>query len=310
MGRGRPHLVYFFDRGFERPSLVSLHSVLARMPGPVRATFHPTEPSETLEADLAALGRAFPEAELGVRAVDLAPWRHLPRGRLPLAARSRLLLPELHEGRVLYLDGDALAQVDLTPLWETELEGACIAAAVAPGVQVNLARGAGRGRAAQRMRDKLARRSARLDGIDMARYFNSGVMVMDLDRIRALGLDARMKAIEETVNYTSRDQDFLNVIFRDHTHLIEPAWNSGWGNAHTAQAHVPADLRAHFAASRERPLILHYTGFEKPWSAPRPPFRWHLVLKPGQRRARAAAWAVFQAERAATEAVLGRSLWP
>ena len=304
---GAPHIVYFFDRGFEACTLVSLWSVLDSTPGPLRVTLHPTDPSQTLADDLAAIGARWTAATLAVQEVDLGPWRHLPRGRLPLAARSRLLLPRLHRGRVLYLDGDAIALTDLTPLWQTPLHGACIAAAVAPGVQVNLARGAAGDR---KLADKMARRSARLDGIDMHRYFNNGVMVLDLDRIRALGLDARMADIDETVHYTSRDQDFMNVVFRDHTHLIDPRWNSGWGNGHTLGRGLPAELEKRFAASRDAPAILHFTGFEKPWHAPKPPFRWEYVLKPRRRRDRARYWAAFQERAREIEALVGRALWP
>lgn len=301
-----PHIVYFFDRGFEPCTLVSLVSVLDQTPGPLRITLHPTEPHDGLARDVATIATAYPAAELDIRNVDLSPWQHLPEGRLPLAARSRLLLPRLHEGRVIYLDGDAIARKSLRPLWEVPLDGACIGACLAPGVTVNLARA----KRDAKMAEKLAKRSRRLDGIDMARYFNNGVMVLDLDRIVETGLDRRMTDIDETVDYTSRDQDFMNVVFRDHTKLIDPTWNSGWGNPRTANAYVPAATRDAFAASRDDPAILHFTGFEKPWTAARPPFVLHYVTKPRERRARARFWAEFQQARGRAEQVVGRKLWP
>ncbi|WP_163887133.1 glycosyltransferase family 8 protein [Aliiruegeria sabulilitoris] len=311
VGLGNPHFVYFFDEGFAPCSMVSIHSVLARTPGPVRLTLHPTFESKWLAPDVAALSDAFPAAQITVREVDLAPWRHLPRGRLPLAARSRLLLPSIHSGRVLYLDGDALARRDLTPLWETDLEGNCIGAALAPGVQAILERyERSRSPEARKAGEKTLARGEKLDGIDMRRYFNSGVMLLDLDAITAKGLDARMMDIEATARYTSRDQDWLNMVFRNETFVLDPTWNSGWGNPRTDRPYISPELRAHFRQSREDPAVIHYTGFEKPWSSRRPPFKIHMLTKPLERRLRARYWAEFQAERDAAEAVLGRTLWP
>ncbi|MFV0334704.1 MAG: glycosyltransferase family 8 protein [Tropicimonas sp.] len=306
-----PHFVYFFDKTFAPCTMVSVHSVLSRMPGDLRLTLHPSFDDAGLEADIAALSRAFPRARIARREVDLAPWRHLPRGRLPLAARSRLLLPSIHSGRVIYLDGDALARRDLTPLWQMDLEGKCIAAALAPGVQAILERhGKSRARDARKAGEKTLARGRRLDGIDMRRYFNSGVMVLDLDRIREAGLAGRMMDIEATARYTSRDQDWLNMVFRDETLLLDPTWNSGWGNPRTDRPYISQHLRDYYRESREDPAIIHYTGFEKPWQATRPPFRLHLLTKPLERRLRARYWTGFQQEKAATEAVLGRALWP
>ncbi|RYH10311.1 glycosyltransferase family 8 protein [Tropicimonas sp. IMCC6043] len=306
-----PHFVYFFDDDFAPCTLVSLRSVLSRLAGDARVSLHPTFESDNLRQDVASLAHAFPESDIALREVDLTPWRHLPRGRLPLAARARLLLPDIHSGRVLYLDGDALARRDLTPLWRVDLGDKCIGAALAPGVQAILERYANsRSQPARKAGEKTLERGRRLDGIDMQRYFNSGVMVLDLDAIHAKGLAERMMDIEATAAYTSRDQDWLNMVFRNETQVLDPTWNSGWGNPRTAKRYVSPDLRARFRESREDPAIIHYTGFEKPWSAPRPPFRLHLLTKPLERRLRARYWAEFQTERAATEALLGHPLWP
>ncbi len=305
-----PHLLYFFDTGFAASTRVSLCTALEATPGPVRATLHPTDEDPALPRDLEALRDVFPEADITIREVDLAPYAHLPRGRLPLAARARLLMPHLHSGRALYLDGDTLIRRSLRPLWQEDLRGACLGAALAPGVQVQRAQIAARAPGWRKAQAKLEQRSAKLDGIDMGRYVNNGVMILDLDRIRAAGLDAAMADIEATARYTSRDQDYMNVVFRDHIHLIDPAWNSGWGNPRTLERFVPAALRDRFRASREDPHIVHFTGFEKPWSVPRPPFQLHLLIKPVERRARARWWADFHTARERTEAVLGRRLWP
>lgn len=308
MADDRPHLLYFYDAAFASCTRVSLVTALAATPGALRVTLHPTEDDPALTDDLAALARYFPQAETAVQHIDLTPFSDLPRGRLPLAARARLLMPEVHRGRVIYLDGDTVVRHDLTPLWQEDLGGASLGAALAPGVHIRRARAEGGGRGADEARAYLAKRSADLGGIDLSRYFNNGVMVIDLDRMRENGQAARMADLRATARYNHRDQSYMNAIFNEDLHVIDPTWNSGWGNPRTDEGYLPADMRAAYRASREDPAIVHYTGFEKPWQAPRPPFKLHLSIKPRQRKARARWWAEFQTARARTEAILGRRL--
>ncbi|MFP4328580.1 MAG: glycosyltransferase family 8 protein [Paracoccaceae bacterium] len=305
------HIVYFFDRGFHACTLVSLHSVLARTPGPLRISLHPTAEAPDLETDAARLASRFPDASIEIRPVDISRFEDLPQGPLPLTSRVRLLLPTLHDGRLLYIDGDTLARKDITPLLDTPLEqGSCVAGAPVPRVALNLSLAGGTGRRADKARAKIARQAAGLGGIDMTRYFNAGIMIFDLDRIAEMGLQERMTDIRSTVDYHSRDQTYLNALFNRHVTPFDPEWNSGWGEVRTGNSYVPGDVQARFRMARENPGILHYKGPEKPWSAPTPPFKASLLLKPRIRRARAKFWREFQAERATTEAVLGRNLWP
>ena len=302
------HVVYFFDAGFESCSLISLHSVLARTPGPLKITLHPTFDSATLETDAEKLRARFPHAEITVHPIDINQFSHIPSGPLPLTARVRLLLPRLHSGRLLYIDGDTLARKDISPLLDMDLGGACVSGSVVARVALNLALARGTGKKAKKAREKLRAQAGALDGIDMQRYFNSGIMIFDLDRIAELGLDARMMDLDETRKYANRDQTFLNALFNDHVAMFDPAWNSGWGEPRTANSYVPKELRDYFRTAREDPGILHYKGREKPWDAETTPFRLHLLMQGRKRRSRARYWDEFQTERRATEAVLGRSL--
>ena len=305
-----PHLTFFFDGGFRDCTLVALHSVLRETPGEMLVHLHPTEEMDLTEAELDRFRQAFPALDLRLAPIDMEAFRHLPEGRRPLAARARLLLPEIHEGRVLYLDGDILVKKDIRPLWNADLEGALIGACLAPGVQALIELGrASRPRLSRKAAEKIGNRSKRLKGIDMRRYFNSGVMLFDLDAIRASGKDEEMRDIEATAGITSRDQDWLNIVFAGDCRVLPAEWNSGWGNPRTAERYVSPELREFFRESREDPGILHYTGNEKPWQAEKPPFYLHYLNKPLERRLRARAWAEFQAARRATEALLSRRLF-
>jgi lipopolysaccharide biosynthesis glycosyltransferase len=305
-----PHLAWNFDAGFRACTLVALVSALEATPGEVHAHLHPTETMD-LEADVARIAAAFPQARIHVSPFDLDAYAHLPEGRLPLAARARLLLTDKHDGRLIYLDGDVLVRKDLSALWRTDLDGRCLAAVRTPGEEVALVKAERVGdRSSRKRAERIRAHGRRLDDLEMSSYFNSGVLLMDLTAIRAKGLDAAMRDIEGTARYTSRDQDWLNMVFRHETRLIDPTWNSGWGNPKTAKRYVPDTMRAAYAESREDPAIVHFTGKEKPWHAARPPVRVWMLQQPLQRRLRRRYWAEWQAAKARTEAILGRKLAP
>jgi lipopolysaccharide biosynthesis glycosyltransferase len=210
---------------------------------------------------------------------------------------------------LLYIDGDTVALKDISPLLDMDLKGACVSGSVVARVALNLALARGTGKIADAARAKLDGQAKALDGIDMERYFNSGIMIFDLDKIAELGLDKRMMDLNETKKYANRDQTFLNALFNDHVTMFNPSWNSGWGEPRTGKSSIPAELRTYFEAARNDPGIVHYKGREKPWDAETPPFRLHLLLQARKRRSRARYWQAFQHERRATEAVLGRKLW-
>src|SRR5690348_12599353 len=123
----------------------------------------------------------------------------------------RLFLPELleHVDRVLYLDCDTLALSSLHPLWGQDL-GEPVLAAVANVVE-------------PRMREHVAGL-----GIDYpGGFFNAGVLLMQLDRMRDEG------STKELVNFAVsnqkmllwNDQDALNVVFKGRWHSLHPRWN-------------------------------------------------------------------------------------
>ncbi len=99
-------------------------------------------------------------------------------------------------GRVLYLDVDTIAVRSLRPLAELDLGGAYVAAVEnvwAPW---------------------MTHFPAKLGLPPEQGYFNSGVLVMDLDRIRADGRDAEMLEFAHTRGdvITWLDQDVLNAV--------------------------------------------------------------------------------------------------
>lgn len=159
------------------------------------------------------------------------------------------LLPDVE--RVLYVDCDTIAKVDLEPLLNTDLADGALGAVrnvFEPGQENHAARlGLG----------------SRLD------YFNSGVMLMDLDVWRSERLGERVLEIARTRARDLKwpDQDALNLALAGRWRPLHPRWNAmnslfyfdSLGGAFTAQQQNEV---------MSWPGILHFEGgsFNKPWN--------------------------------------------
>jgi lipopolysaccharide biosynthesis glycosyltransferase len=164
----------------------------------------------------------------------------------------RILLPELlpDVDRVLYLDVDTIALDSLEPLWETDLAGSYIAAVTNVFY----------------MRSH-AQRAVEL-GIEPTDYFNSGVVLMNLDLMRrddasrALFEYARAHAAE----LAWPDQDALNVVLGKRRVALRPRWNCMNSILLFPWA---ADVLGAEAVEEARtdPAIRHFEGptINKPW---------------------------------------------
>jgi lipopolysaccharide biosynthesis glycosyltransferase len=162
----------------------------------------------------------------------------------------RMLLPEVVPGyrRILYLDSDVRIDGSLAPLFSLDMKGAALAAVVdataysrAPAI---------------RWKAKLLEKAAAQELIGLARddpYFNSGVLLIDCGRwVRDRMSDAAIDCMARIASNKHRDQDVLNVVFRNAWVSLSPRWNfpsSAFGT----------DLEALL-----KPVIYH--SIAKPWN--------------------------------------------
>lgn len=269
-------VTYVFDGGYLRPSLISAYSVLKHRPADLTLRFLVTEAIPALIPAADHLRAAFPKARIEVQPIDFDSSLAV-QGHVSAAALARLNLPALLDQPTLYLDGDTMVRRDIGPLFAPRPNGAPLAAVRDPGILKALHQRAGRGwlpsrKSARHLRDldQLA------DLVDPSTYINSGVVLFDLPRIRALGLHRRMGDLEAAVDLRKRlglrfnDQNWLNVVFKGQIDLLDPTWNTLWGNRLTGRNPFPQADRAAFAASRRDPAIVHFTGRLRPWEIRHP----------------------------------------
>lgn len=195
---------------------------------------------------------------LEARGIQAIPGLDFPRlraiaireQRLTPATLIRLLMPGILAARyrrVLYLDADTEVCGDLAPLFALDLGAAPLAA-------VPAARIADMVPARQRQADYAHFRALGMS--EPFRYFNSGVMLVDIARWMADDLGERLLGFIErnAAVCTLPDEDALNAVLDGRIAEISPVWNlRGWEMA------IPN------VTDYVDPVIRHYDGPHKPW---------------------------------------------
>lgn len=235
------HLLLALDDKQAIGCAVSMRSIIEHAAQVVVPHFHvmtykvPGRDIEALRATVLGSGR---EAKISFYEIDISRFRHLMRSKIVShTTYARLLIDELlpeEVTRCIYLDCDMVVVPDILDAWEYPLEG-CTVAAVANGSP-----------------DDTRANQERL-GLQQARYFNAGFVVIDVPRWRQRDVARRAMAHAERIGdrLVLHDQDALNCALEgDWTELPE-VWNV-WVRA---AAWIKEDSRA----------VFHFAGAPKPW---------------------------------------------
>lgn len=203
-----------FDRNYLAPASVVMRSCLLRHPGS-ELRFEAITDGTVSTQNCQALVRMCEEndAEINFHTADNRLLEGLPAvDRFGSIVWSRFFLPDLVGDlpRVLYLDSDVLVLDRLDSLWQTDLGDAPLAA-VANVVE-------------PRDRDHVARLGVAYPG----GFFNSGVILFDLDRMRNEGATAALVdfARRHAHDLLWPDQDALNAVFNRRWRPLHPRWNA------------------------------------------------------------------------------------
>ncbi|NUB46407.1 hypothetical protein GEU84_018605 [Fertoebacter nigrum] len=281
-------VTYVLDRGFVQPTVISAFSLLTHRPANITLRFLLTEDAPALAAATTRLQHLFPGASIECRVEPALDHGMTTRGHVSAATLARLMLPRLVEQPTLYLDGDTLVCRDIAAAFATPLLGLPIAACRDPGIQKALHHRDHGGFASRKSQQHLRDMGKIGHLVDVPNYFNAGVILFDLPRIRAEGFDSQMQdiaaavALRETYKLRFNDQNWLNHVFKGRVAPMDPAWNAFWGNRMTNRAPFPPDARAAYAPSRADPGLVHFTGRTKPWLVRHPwayPKRWPWIFR-------------------------------
>lgn len=220
-------------------------SILAHHPKEeVRVHILYKEIAQSILQDLDNLARQTPNLELHFHLLEDQQFSAIPirTEQFPIESFSRFLLPELLVDlkRILYLDVDILVHGNLMELFQTDLEGYELGAIVEA--------------------DIFKYYQWYLDSLGFSpndAYFSSGVLLMDLDKMRQNGTTNQLiaMALEKAQDYKFPDQDILNTYYKGQFKQLSPAYN--YTDVRKQNRELAAD----------EIVIEHFNGDIKAWQA-------------------------------------------
>lgn len=200
----------------------------------------------------------------------------------------RLLLPEIvADRRVIYLDSDILVRKSLLELFTVDLEGTPLAAAVDHALTYHLR---DHGMPIIYKEKDVALDDYYLDVLDFdltnTEYFNTGVLVMDLDVWRRADLAEQcLRYLQLKGELNMADQDAANHIMQGNFKRIDPRWNS-FSYLYREYHPLPNQRLAEIYGGYDKnlrnpkgeweellktwaqdPWIVHFSHRSKPWEA-------------------------------------------
>lgn len=187
--------------------------------------------------------------ELTTYTPDDSLYEGLPTLRYSAAVYQRINLPEYIPAeikRIIYIDSDTLVLGDLKALWETDLQGRPVAAV-----------------------ENLSPRACQDIGFERKDYFNSGLLVMDLDawRTEKLHLQVTDYARHHAANLQFVDQCSLNAVLQGRWSRLPLKWNQQSDIYKVVLKYYEGCTysRDEMQDAMINPGIVHFTGKMKPW---------------------------------------------
>ena len=179
----------------------------------------------------------------------------VPPGHITQAMYYRYLFGDMlpkEITKIIYMDADIICKGDLLPLWQTDLQGKVLGA----------------------VRDYGEDRSCGRIGLKNGRYFNSGVLLIDLTKWRQQKLTQQLFTWLNEVGSTKilwGDQDALNGVIDGQFVELPQKYNCIIINNTTLKAELET-------------VIIHYIDYVKPWhiyysESPEKGIYWEYVKK-------------------------------
>ena len=177
----------------------------------------------------------------------------------------RLLIPDIMKDycKIVFLDCDLIVKGDISELYNINLDGNAIGATL----DVDFA---GRYKDDVKGIKRYVDENLKLN--DPYKYFQAGVMIMDLSVMRDLLGDIKLISYAINKRYRYMDQDILNLVFHAHVKHIDLRWNvlCDCCNIRVSKfiRRGPLEYYNMYLEARKNPKIIHYAGAEKPWESP------------------------------------------
>ena len=236
-------IFYACDDNFVKYTVVSLSSMIKNADPSRRycvTVLHTGISDRMQQVVLDLAGKNF---EIGFR--DVTDYLESISDKLPLrdyyskTTYYRLFIAEMYpeHKKAVYVDSDTVVQGDISQLYDTEIgdayAGACHEQAML-------------------QEDVYGTYVEQVMGISRYNYFNAGIMLINCDAFRKYAVLDRFISLLHVYNFTvTQDEDYLNVICKDHIYWLDDRWNT--------------EIFGEIAFPIEEAKILHYIMTSKPW---------------------------------------------
>ena len=205
--------------------------------------------------NLKQLEELRPNTHIDLLKVDSDKFRFLPltTGVHTIETYFRLGLPTIlaEINRLIYLDADVIVMGNIEKLWDQEMEDNILLAVEEPKYL----------------------NEDRLESLGMkgnSPYFNGGVLLMDLKKMRAFDLE------QKVLNYVSKkfkllkyqDQDILNALFENRWQSLPLVFNAYSYICHERrEGEFITYTKKDTTLAEKNPHIIHFNLYPKPWNA-------------------------------------------
>ena len=146
-----------------------------------------------------------------------------------------VMFPEYDKG--IYIDSDVVLNGDIAELFDTDI-GDCLIGACADKSVVDV--------------PELALYMEQAVGVNRHSYINSGVLLMNLKKLREVEIDKHFLSLLNTYHFDciAPDQDYINAMCNGKIHYLDECWDA-----------MPNDHKPPL----ENAKLIHYNLFSKPW---------------------------------------------
>ena len=236
-------IFYACDEGFVKYSVVSLHSMIVNADPSFHYAIHILHSGISEETQKKAT--ALSKDGFDVKFVDVSERLHAINDILPIrdyysnTTYFRLFISDMFPqyDKVIYIDGDTIVQGDISELYHHELGdnwvGACHEQAM---VQT----------------DHYGTYAEQVVGVSRHNFFNAGLLLINAKIFREKQILKRFaNALAEYRFVVTQDEDYLNLICKDHILWLDQRWNT--------------EAYCTFPYPIEEAKIIHYIMVSKPW---------------------------------------------
>lgn len=167
------------------------------------------------------------------------------------ATMYRLFIPHIIQiDRLLYIDSDVIIEGDISEIFNWNRDNMCLSGVKDLSITTRVDRD----------------HSMQLEIPNTSQYINAGVILMNLNKIREIGLHDKCLDLAQKKSFKFKDQDIINSVFYGKIGFLPFQANvmcayitrNDWILYHVYG-------KDNINKARKEPIIIHYSGFRKPW---------------------------------------------